>query len=73
MTDTDKASHIIVHLIDGDSHEISQHPAYLEDGESLAEAGVRVKEEQEELQGKHFLVEDIDESPKHGRHKGEHS
>ncbi len=69
MTDADNGSHIIVHLIDGDTHEISQFPTHLLDGEELPEAGLRIKDEQEDAQGKHFLVENIVESPKHGRHK----
>lgn len=69
MTDADKGSHIIVHLIDGETHEITQYPINLMEDEELAEAAVRVKEEQEEIQKKHFLVENVVESPKHGRHK----
>lgn len=69
MKDADKATHLIVHLIDGDSRDITQYPTRLQDGESREEAAVRVKTEEDERQGKNFLVENIIDRPKKGRHK----
>lgn len=66
--------HVIVHLIDGDTHEISKYPTTLVGSENREEAAIRVLDEQHEAQkSKHFLVEDVIDAPSRGRHKGEKS
>lgn len=65
------SKHVVVNLIDGDTHEITQYPTILGDGEDKHDAAIRILDEQQDAQGKHFLVEDIIESPRRGRHRGE--